>query len=370
MLAYQALALTGSPVFVGLQASVFALAGLLVALPAGRLADRFGSSLVATGGLLVCLLGVATVLALPTIAGMLLAAFLVGLGHICTLVGQQSLVTRLAVGASNDSAFGTLTAASSVGQLIGPLVVTTIAMLGGSGSAIPNTWAGLAASGALLLLALPPFFTLHRAEVRAGPPPASAAARVSIGSVVRVPGMWRSLLVSGTVIVSVDLLASFLPVWAVSRDIAPSAVGLLLALRALFTISSRFGMSRLVARFGRKRLLIVSLSLAIIALVLLPLAGVWLAIPIMCLIGLGLGLPQPLTLAWVAALAPPTARGAALGTRMTLNRLAQVSIPLAVGVVAGPVGVAAVFWIAAGILVGSLAVITATEARTSRGHGG
>ena len=135
----------------------------------------------------------------------------------------------------------------------------------------------------------------------------------------------------------------------------------MLALRALFTISSRFGMARLVARFGRKVLLIGAMSLAVLALILLPFANALWAIPIMALIGLGLGLPQPLTLAWIASLAPPTARGAALGARMSMNRLAQVTIPLVVASIAGPLGVVAVFWTTAGILVSGIVLVSLTR---------
>jgi len=47
--------------------------------------------------------------------------------------------------------------------------------------------------------------------------------------------MWRSLTVSGVVLVSLDLMYAFVPVWAIERDISATAVGVLLALRAAVT---------------------------------------------------------------------------------------------------------------------------------------
>lgn len=169
-------------------------------------------------------------------------------------------------------------------------------------------------------------------------------------------------------IVTVDLLASFIPVWAVAKGVPADAVGWLLALRALFTISSRFGIARLVARFGRKALLIVTLSLTVVALVVFPFTGVWTAIPIMMMIGVGLGLPQPLTLAWMSSLAPPHARGAVFGARMTINRFAQVTLPLLVASLAGPAGVVAVFWVTASILASSVFVVVGTNSRALNEH--
>jgi MFS family permease len=179
--------------------------------------------------------------------------------------------------------------------------------------------------------------------------------------VLRVPGMMKSLLVGATLIVTVDLLSSFIPVWAVAQSIPASVVGWLLALRALFTISSRFGMARLVERFGRKILLLVTISMAVVALAVLPFVNQWGAIPVMALLGVGLGLPQPITLAWMTLLAPPQARGAAFGVRMSMNRFAQVTLPLLVAAAAGPFGVIAVFWSTAAVLVGGVVVVALTR---------
>ena len=179
---------------------------------------------------------------------------------------------------------------------------------------------------------------------------------------VRLPGIMRALLVGATLIVTVDLLASFIPVWAVAKAIPADTVGWLLALRALFTIGSRFGVAGLVARFGRKALLVVSLGLTVLALVVLPFANAWTALPIMVLLGIGLGMPQPLTLVWMSALAPPHASGAVFGARMTVNRFAQVTLPLLVATVAGPAGVFAVFWSTATILAGGVVLVGLTQA--------
>lgn len=362
MVAYAALQTTGSPAFVGIIAAVFALAGFVTSIPSGRMIDRYGSARVALAGSLVCIVGIAGALIFPSIVGMLIVAVLVGAAHVYVIVAQQGFVARVSVG-NLDSAFGTLTAAVSVGQLIGPPVVTLAAAAWALNDTHPNTWVGLACCGALLLLALPTFFELRKVERTAPPLHAAAAKAAALPDVLRLPGMIRSLLVGAGVLVTVDLLAAFTPVWAVSQDIPAAVVGWLLALRALFTISSRFGVSRLVQRFGRKLLLLVAISLATLAVVLLPFADAWWAIPVMAMIGLGLGLPQPLTLTWMSSLAPPHARGAVFGARMTVNRLAQVILPLLVATVAGPVGVFAVFWTTAAILAGSAILVGTADAK-------
>lgn len=368
MIAYQALEATGSLAFVGIIAAVFALAGLIVSVPSGRLIDRYGSAPVALAGTLLSIIGIVCALVFPSIAGMTAAAVIVGASHIYVIVAQQGVVSKLSTDKSPDSAFGTLTAAISIGQLVGPPAVTGAAIAWATNETLPNTWAGLACCGALLVIALPTFFPLRSAEARIAPPQALTVKAASLLGVLRLPGIMRSLLVGAAVIVTVDLLASFIPVWAVAHDIPATVVGWLLALRALFTIASRFGVARLVDRFGRKILLVVAISITVAALVGLPFADAWWAIPIMAMIGLGLGLPQPLTLAWMSSLAPAHARGSVFGARMTVNRFAQVTLPLLVAVVAGPVGVFAVFWSTAAILAGSAVLVGLTNAAALNDH--
>jgi predicted MFS family arabinose efflux permease len=70
----------------------------------------------------------------------------------------------------------------------------------------------------------------------------------------------------------------------------------------------------------------------------------------MVVIGFGLGLGQPITLTWVAGRVPAAARGAALGLRLSANRLGQMTIPLGVGAVAGTVGISSIFFSMAALL--------------------
>ena len=69
--------------------------------------------------------------------------------------------------------------------------------------------------------------------------------------------------------------------------------------RAGASVLSRLGLTRLIDRFGRKALLIVSIAAAAVALLALPLTGLYGAFAVMVGLGLGLGIPQPLTMAWV-----------------------------------------------------------------------
>ena len=148
------------------------------------------------------------------------------------MIGQQTFVANASVRTSSDSAFGTLTAAASIGQLIGPPLVTVAASLvvvGGQDE--PNTAVGLAICTTMLVLGTPAYLALRRLDRSLGdarcsgdlPPPGT-------GALLKTPQMGRSLAVSGVVLVSLNLMYAFVPVWATERGINATAVGLLLAL--------------------------------------------------------------------------------------------------------------------------------------------
>ena len=364
MIGYRALALGADPFFLGLLASSFALPALLAALPAGRLTDRIGGSVVATTGMLIAGLGTAAAFLVPGQWPLLAAAACVGFGQILIMVGQQTFVANVSARHGSDAAFGTLTAAASIGQLIGPPLVTAVASLAVfGGQSRPNTTVGLIVCVALVLAAMPGYLALRSvdrglddARLPGGDDPEKVAA------LLRTPQMWRSLVVSGAVLVTVDLMYAFVPVWATEQGIGATTVGLLLALRAAVSVASRFGLTRLVARFGRKALIIVSIGAAAVGLLALPFVGQWGAVAVMIGLGLGLGIPQPLTMAWVTSLTPPASHGATLGMRLTSNRLAQITLPLAVGSFAAPLGVLGIFWANAALLLGAIGIMVRSKA--------
>lgn len=361
MIGYRALALGADPIFLGVLASTFALPALLAALPAGRIADRCGGTGMAFAGLLSAAASTACLFVFQGLQVLLFASAFIGFGHLLVMVGQQTFVAHVSTKGSTDSAFGTLTAAASIGQLIGPPAVTVAASLG-SGGAAPDTDQGLLVCMAFSLLATPAYYFLRRtdASLRQERQVVSAV-QGRVHSVLKTPGLWRSLTVSGAILVTVDLMYAFVPVWATEQGISATAVGLLLAIRAAVSVLSRLGLTRLITRFGRKTLLIVSMTAAFAGLLALPLVGLYGAIAVMVGLGLGLGIPQPLTMSWVISITRASHHGTALGLRMTANRLAQISIPIAVGATAAPLGMAGIFWANAALLLGAIAVVANSD---------
>jgi len=368
VLGYAAVDLGGGPLLVSVLAASFAGPALLSAVPAGRLSDRVGGGVVTVGGLLIAGAGSAVVLlSPPSAAALIMGAVILGAGQLLVMVGQQTYVAHSSSPADRDAGFGTLSAAASLGQLVGPPAVTWVAT-GGGAVLTPDTRVGLTVCLCLSTLALP--FALLMLRSTARPRPARSAEATRILPLLRTPELWRTLLAGGAVLVTVDVLYSFLPLWAVERDVPATMVGLLLAVRAIVSVASRLGLGRLVARFGRRALIVVAMASGSVALAALPLVDVIGAFAVMVLLGVALGVPQPLTMAWTTAITPPRAHGAALGLRLAANRAAQITLPLSMGAIAAPFGIAPVFWMNAIVLTAGTVVVISARTVDDRGSDG
>ncbi|MGO1410491.1 MAG: MFS transporter [Microbacterium sp.] len=346
MVSYRAIESGADTAFIAVLAASLAAPALLAALPIGRLSDRFGGAILACVGTLMMIASTVAFVVVPGLPILLVASATLGLGNLAVVVGQQTFVAHRTRGSASDSGFGTLTAAASLGQLIGPPLVALTASATVFG-AVPgglNTIAGLAVAIVSGVLSMPCCLLLLRADREDSATVDRSIKPTSPLTLLATPGLWRSLVVSGLILVTMDLVYAFVPVWATEKDVDAVVVGWLLALRALVSVVSRFGLTRLVRTFGRKPLLLIAMGIGLVSLVALPFVDAWAAIGVMIGLGICLGLPQPLTMAWVINLTRRRDHGAALGLRMTANRFAQVTVPVVVGVAAAPLGVAGIFW--------------------------
>ena len=352
--AYRAIEVGVSPAWLGALTASFAVVPLVLAVPSGQATDRFGERRVMlVGAVLMTLSGGVFALERGGAAGLVLGSVVLGTGHLLSVVGQQAAVANTAGPGRFDTAFGYYTFAASLGQAIGPALIT---LLGGSGALPDTSPIFLTATGlGVLLLATTAFLRVPAGE-RAG----TDASNSGMRALLRLPGLLRALLVSCVVLSAVDITLVYLPALGTDHGLAAGAVGLLLTLRAVASMASRLFLGRLVVFVGRRRLMVVSVALSAVAMaaVAVPLPPVALG-ALVVLMGLGLGVGQPLTMSWLAEVAPAGQRGRAMSLRLTGNRLGQVLIPSTVGLVAAGVG-------AAGVLAATAAALAAVGVAARR----
>jgi len=101
-------------------AALFAAFPLLLAVYAGRLSDRIGVKPLLFFGSFMMALGILVPLALGGLAGLLLCATLIGLGHIFFHVSIHNLIGAYGDGEARTRNFATFSLGASIAAFIGP----------------------------------------------------------------------------------------------------------------------------------------------------------------------------------------------------------------------------------------------------------
>ncbi|WP_030023799.1 MFS transporter [Streptomyces monomycini] len=384
---YRALALGADERAVGVITAVYALLPLLVAVPLGRRTDHGRCAPLLVAGVAL----IAGGCALSGVAGSLpaMAAWsgVMGLGHLCFVIGAQSIVARRSAPDERDRNFGHFTIGASLGQLVGPAAAGLV-VSGHDGAMAATSATALLAAGALAAFAYLSLWRLEhrpaaasgatrpargRTKTAARTPVRSAlgtrgrttpAPRTPVRSILGTRGVAAGIFMSLAVLSATDILTAYLPVIGEDRGIAPATVGLLLSLRAAATVACRLVMTPMIRLLGRTALMAGSCALAglLCAGLTLP-APVWALAVMLGVLGFCLGVGQPLSMTTVVQAAPAAARSTALALRLTGNRLGQVAAPATAGLLAGLAGTAAPFALL-GVL---LLVSAAVAARPARG---
>jgi MFS family permease len=349
---YRAVELDLSIVWLGLIAATFAICPILIAVRVGREIDRGYDAQTTWLGAAIFAVACASFATASSPMALLVSSTIMGTGHIMLMASQQMLCVRAAGPRSLESVFGNYMVAGAIGQGVGPYVVGWV----GGTAAVPPTQllfiVGAAVAAVTCALAL---------TIRPGPAKPKAAGDsevVPVGQIVRIPGL-VAVVLAGVILVSAsDIIVIYVPLLGAERHIDVHAVGLLLTVRAAFSMVARLFYARMVATFGRWPLMIAStfacaLSYAAFAAPL-PLWAMHMAIAVM---GFSFGLATTLSITIVVDMTSANAQGTSNSLRIMCNRAGQFVLPFGAGVVAAAVGLAGLFVVLAAAITASAAAM-------------
>jgi MFS family permease len=354
---YRALELGGSAAAVGAVAAAFALLSVFAAIPIGLAIDRLGPKRFLVGG--VGLLASSSLLcaASDSIVGLGIAQGLVGLGQVSFVLAIQSIVANRT---DKDAGFARITVAGGSGQLAGPMLAGLLVgstVVGASLTGATKTFlvgAALAAIGVVLAMAasrtLPDSTPEHPMIVRS-----------SLRAIAGSSGLGQALFTSIVTSTSIEMMVTYLPVLGTARGISPAVIGTVLAIRAVSGLASRVVMTRMLARLGRRGLLIASLVAAGAAMLGIAFShSIWLLVVLSVVVGFGLAVGAPLTMTLVAARVPRGTRAAAMAVRITGDRVGLLTLAVLLGGLASVFGAGTVFVAVSATLLGSAGWVRST----------
>ena len=179
---------------------------------------------------------------------LLVASTIMGTGHIMLMASQQMLCVRAAGPRSLELVFGNYMVAGAIGQGVGPYVVGWV----GGTAAVPPTQLLFIVGAVIAALTFARFVL----TIRPGPnkPLAPASAEVvPVGQIVRIPGLVEVVLAGVILVAASDIIVIYVPLLGAERNIDVHAIGLLLTVRAAFSMVARLFYARMVRRSAAGR---------------------------------------------------------------------------------------------------------------------
>jgi MFS family permease len=327
---------------VGVLLALFALAQVLLALPAGRYAERHGLHrpfVLASG---VATVGSLLAVAVPSFWVLCLTALTCGAAVCLAMIALQRHVGHMARDATElRQVFSWVAVGPSISNFLGPFAAGVL----------------IDASGfraAYLLLALLPslaWWWLRRVPEH---PAESGAERVSSGSSWNLlrDKPFRNLMLMNWMLSSCwDVHTFLVPVLGHERGFSATAIGTVLGAFALAATAIRLLMPWLAARLHEGTVIGAAMVSTALLFALYPLVQApWAMGLLSVLLGVALGSVQPMVMSTLHQITPRHRHGEALGLRSMAINGSSVLMPLLFGSAGVLVGAAGVFWMVGAVV--------------------
>jgi MFS family permease len=323
--------------------ALYAAFPAVLAVPAGRVADRLGFKI----PLVIGTSGVAAALLLPffrpQMSTLYLTATLIGIAFMALQLATQTLAGAIAKPSERARNFSLLSVGFAAANFTGPLL---------TGFLIDAI--GYAYTFGALALPLVPAIVIALLGSRWIPPlPARAeeAARPGFFDLLKIKPLRDTLIASGIVSGAWDVYQFFMPVYGRAQELSATAIGVVMSAFGVSIILVRLVLPFATRRFGEAQLLVGAMFVACLAFALFPFFSGAVALALVSfLLGIGCGCGQPLSMTLVFNATPKGRVGEATGMRITVNQITHVTVPLLFGALGSFAGFAAVFYSNAGFL--------------------
>lgn len=335
-----------SPWAVGLLLALFAAAPVLLALHAGRLADRQGYhrpvhlAVALVGGGMLLALASTLIGGWPHFALLCAAASLTGAGaNMGMIVIQRTAGLAASDATERVRVFSWLGVAPSFANVLGP--VSAGFLIDAQGF-----------TAAYVMLSCLPMATLLSARLVPRlpmPAPRVAPAGQAAWDLLRAPGMKRLLVVNWLLSMCWDVHSFAVPILGHGLALSASAIGLILGAFTLAVSAVRLAIPLVAHRMKQGPVLVGAMLGTAGVFVLYPLAGqAWQMAVCAALLGLTLGCVQPMIMSALHDITPDGRHGEALALRSMAINAASTVMPLVFGAAGSLVGAAPLFWAVAG----------------------
>lgn len=338
--------LGAGPLEVGILFALYGLFPFLLAIAAGRIADRFDNRLLMYWGLGSYTISLVLPFFFPSLTMLFIVAPLWGLTSMLWVVATQNLVGVLSSADTRTRNFSYYSLGESTGSVLGPIIV---------GLSIDT----LAHQPTFLIMAAIPALCGIAVVLKRNTIPGTAAAAAggpqaprNMKDLLALPAMRIALLSNAAVMTGLDLFNLYMPIYGHSLGFSATTIGLIMGAFGAAAFITRLAIPPISKRYGERAMLAGALLLSAAAFMTFPLTTSALLLAAAAFVlGLGLGCGQPLSMILAFNAGPPGRSAEAISMRLAVSYGAHVVVPPVFGVVGAAIGgVAPIFWTCAAIM--------------------
>lgn len=334
------------PFETGILFALYGLVPFLLAIAAGRIADRFDNRLLIYWGLGTYTISLVLPFFFPSLAILFIVAPLWGFTSMLWVVATQSLVGKLSSTETRTRNFSYYSLGESTGSVLGPVIV---------GLSIDT----LSHQPTFLIMAAIPalcgLVVVARRHTIPHTAPASTGVQAprNMKDLLALPAMRNALLSNAAVMTGLDLFNLYMPIYGHSLGFTATTIGLIMGAFGAAAFITRLAIPPISKRYGERAMLAGALAMSGVAFMMFPLttSAVLLAAAAFAL-GLGLGCGQPLSMILAFNAGPPERAAESISMRLAVSYGAHVVVPPVFGVIGAAMGVAPIFWTCAMLMGG------------------
>ena len=345
LMSLYAIELGASAAAIGLLIALYGLGPLLLSVQAGKIADRVGSYWPIMLGSAGLALGLSMPYAFAGLKVLYAAALIVGIALVFLNIALQHLVASLGEAEERTRNVSLQSLAISLGAFLGPLLVGV--SIDHQGHVL--TFLYLASTVAVSCLG---WMACRRVIPHSQKSP-TPGAESSVFDMLGQPRLRTVIVTSALVVAGVDLYSFYMPIYGHSIGLSATMIGVVLGAHAGATFVVRTLLPLLVRRWGEDPVMTTSMFIAGATFLLFPFVEeVAFLLLLSFILGLGLGVGQPLSVIMTYNRAPAGRTGEALGLRFTLVNLTHMVIPITFGSIGSALGLISVFLANSALMLG------------------
>lgn len=341
---------------IGVLTATYAFFPLMIAIYAGKIADKVGDRLPVLFGMMGVAIGMCLPFLFPAMWALYVSQVIVGISHVFVVLSLQNVLGNWSPPEKRDHYFGIFSTAVSLAAILGPV----------TGGYLVQYFSYATAFFISFIISVVPILVSFSIPVNSQPKADKKISLTASIGLLKISALRKALISSALVLYSRDIFVAYFPLYAQDIGISASAIGWILSIQGFAMMMVRVYLTKLVDTFGRDRILIATIIVAGLSFLLVPFTReVYLLTFWSALMGFGLGCGQPLSMTTTYNVSPKSRTGEVLGLRLTTNRLSQLFAPIFFGIVGSWVGVISVFFISGAFLLGGTMAVRPVKDSTT-----